>query len=395
MKMTFKELISICLSMVLAFSLALPVYAGSAISGSISSNYEFDEATGHLTIGKVIEYIEIKEIVDIPLYDIKSVTIRDDVISIIGCAFEGCKGLTSINVDKGNPYLKSIDGVLFSKDGTELIKCPEGKKANNYTIPDSVTKIRKYAFIGCKGLTSINVDEKNPNYKSIGGVIFSKDEKTLHTYPAGKKATNYIIPNSVTKIDYYAFYGCTGLTSITIPDSVTSIGSSAFIGCKGLTSINIGNGVEKIGEGAFKDFTGLTSVTIGNGVKSIGSSAFEGCKGLTSINIPDSVKSIGSSAFEGCKGLISITIDSATIWNRAFADCTGLEKVILGNHVERIARRKSCRPRQYSGKMAVIYYKSFAHENAFYGCTSLKEVTIPKEFDITDIFNENVKVNRI
>ena len=81
------------------------------------------------------------------------------------------------------------------------------------------------------------------------------------------------IGNSVTSIGTYAFYKCTGLTSVTIPNSVTSIGSGAFYSC-----------------------TGLTSVTIPNSVTSIGNSAFSDCSGLTSVIIPTSVTSIGNSA---------------------------------------------------------------------------------------------------
>ncbi|MBR4552687.1 MAG: leucine-rich repeat domain-containing protein, partial [Bacteroidaceae bacterium] len=140
---------------------------------------------------------------------------------------------------------------------------------------------------------------------------------------------------SVTSIERYAFYDCTGLTSITIPSSVTSIGKWAFFGCSGLTSINIPNSVTSIGERTFLGCTGLTSITIPSSVTSIGRSAFYGCTGLTSITIPSSVTSIGGDAFWGCTGLTSITIPSSvtSIEGNAFSNCTGLSsiKVEAGN----------------------------------------------------------------
>ena len=67
----------------------------------------------------------------------------------------------------------------------------------------------------------------------------------------------------MTSIRDYAFYWCSGLTSITIPSSVTSIGDEAFSWCVGLTSIAIPNSVTSIGEYAFDHCWNLTSVTIG------------------------------------------------------------------------------------------------------------------------------------
>ena len=179
----------------------------------------------------------------------------------------------------------------------------------------------------------------------IGNLYYNLDENTrtaevtFEAAPWNGNGYSYaslsgavVIPSSITYdnkqysvigIDGYAFYGCTGLTSITIPESVTSIGSTAFYGC-----------------------TGLTSITIPESVTSIGSTAFYGCTGLTSITIPESVTSIGDGAFRGCTGLTSI------VWNaRNYSDddidvfnqiAPQIVSFTLGSNVETIPA-KLCR----------------------------------------------------
>ncbi len=128
---------------------------------------------------------------------------------------------------------------------------------------------------------------------------------------------------SYDKLGYFAFEGCSSLTSLTIPSSVTSIGFSAFSGCSGLTSLTIPSSVTSIGSSAFEGCSGLTSLTIPSSVTEISSGAFSGCSGLTSFTIPSSVTSIGSSAFSGCSGLTSLTIPSSvtSISSGAFLFC--------------------------------------------------------------------------
>ncbi|MCH5176360.1 MAG: leucine-rich repeat protein, partial [Prevotellaceae bacterium] len=154
----------------------------------------------------------------------------------------------------------------------------------------------------------------------------------------GKEVTELVIPNSVTSIGEYAFYGCSGLTSVTIPNSVTSIGRAAFDSCEGLKSVAIPNSVTSIGRAAFENCFGLTSVTIPNSVTSIGEYAFCWCYGLTSVTIPNSVTSIGGYAFWWCYGLTSVTIPEGvtSIGDYAFFECSGLTSVTIPESVKSI-----------------------------------------------------------
>ncbi len=274
---------------------------------------------------------------------LKSIKIPDGVTSISYSAFNGCTSLTTIDVEIGNNNYTSVNGVLFNKNKTELICYPSEKVDKSYTIPNSVTEISwsafhdctsltnitipnsvtyidNFAFSGCTSLTAIDIATDNEYYTSVNGVLFNKDKTELRCYPAGKTDKSYNIPDGVTSIGYYAFYGCTSLTSITIPNGVTSIDWFAFSGCTSLKSITIPNGVTSIDWLAFSGCTSLKSITIPNSVTSIGDSAFSGCKSLTSITIPNSVTSIGEFAFYDCTSLTSITIPNSvtSIGSNAF-----------------------------------------------------------------------------
>lgn len=140
------------------------------------------------------------------------VIIPDSITTIGRCAFSNCSGLTSV------------------------------------TIGNGVTLIGDWAFSDCSGLTSIEVDSGNTFYHSENDCLIETETKTLIS-----GCQKSVIPSdgSVTTICGSAFIGCSGLTSIDIPDSVTSIGWSAFYKCIGLTSITIPNSVTSIGNSAF------------------------------------------------------------------------------------------------------------------------------------------------
>ena len=221
-----------------------------------------------------------------------------------------------------------------------------------YTSND---KLGNYAFYGCSGLTSLTIPS---GVTSIG----------YSTFEGCSGLTSLIIPSGVTKIGNFAFLGCSGLTSLTIPSSVTSIGSDAFRGCSGLTSLTIPSSVTSIGGFAFFGCSGLTSLTIPSSVTSIGGFAFYGCSGLTSLTIPSGVTKIGKFVFYGCSGLTSLTIPSGVteIGGGAFSGCSGLTSLTIPSSVTSIG------------------------EWAFSGCSGLTSIYVyPENLPElgTDIFN--------
>src|SRR5262249_29897054 len=128
-------------------------------------------------------------------------------------------------------------------------------------IPNSVISIRIDSFWGCTNLTAINVGTNNPVYSSVNGVLFDKGQTRLIEYPEGKVGS-YSIPNSVTSIGDYAFWGCTGLTGVTIGHGVTTIGDHAFWGCTGLISVLIPNSVTWMYGDVFGDCSRLVAISV-------------------------------------------------------------------------------------------------------------------------------------
>ena len=221
-----------------------------------------------------------------------SVTIPDSVTSIGDCAFYGCSSLTSV------------------------------------TIGNGITSIND-SFSGCVSLKSFTVSESNSAYSSKDGVLFNKNKTKLVAYPAGKTNTSYTIPNSVSEIKEWAFSDCSDLTNVTIPNSVSKISYGTFWGCSSLTSVTIPTSVKSIDGYAFEYCSSLTSVTIPNSVTSIGEWAFSDCSSLTSITIPNSVSKISYGTFECCENLKSVTIPTSvkSIDGRAFSFCDSLSDI--------------------------------------------------------------------
>jgi len=155
-----------------------------------------------------------------------NLVISANVTVIEDAAFSGCDSLASITVDGSNTTYASTNGVLFNKAMTLLMQCPGGK-TGTFTIPASVTALAERAFITSHGLVGIDVDASNTVFSSVDGVLFSKDGTVLIQCPGGK-AGEYSVPSNVVSIGERALASCDSLTSVTVPASVTNISGRAF-----------------------------------------------------------------------------------------------------------------------------------------------------------------------
>lgn len=356
--------------------------------------------------------------------EITSVFIPWSVTTIAGNAFYESVGLKYIHVDKTNPTFSSYDGVLFNKDMTQLLKCPENR-AGSFKVPDGVVSIGRsaiegkcdafmnctkltevrlpgsvreiytdafegsgirsinipagveviqtFAFRLCKSLERIDVDEGNLFFSSKDGVLFNKDESLLIQYPCNKGGAYSTMPDTVQTISINAFEGAERLTRIVLPDTLSVIENFAFHGCTSLERLNIPRDLVKLGANALEE-TKIETFHISADLTTIGVYAFRGCTELTEITVdpnnpeyesvngallsenggillhypakrpgsfvmPDTVENIEFYAFQNCTGLTDVTISErvSKINSYAFLNCTNLKRMFIPSSVTSIS----------------------------------------------------------
>ncbi len=194
-------------------------------------------------------------------------------------------------------FSAQVRSVVFEEGVTEIgVQCiADLYNVTSVSIPASATNVEFSAFWGLRGLTSITVATDNPNYKhNSDGMLLTKDGTTLVVAP--KNFVSVEIPSTVRFINRYAFDGSASLTSVTLPEYLETIDISAFRSCRNLTSILLPETVQTIDNGAFENCESLTSVRIPASVTYIAEYAFANT-GLTDIqfdgNMPDGIVALG------------------------------------------------------------------------------------------------------
>ncbi len=200
-------------------------------------------------------------------FDLRSLTLPDSVTSVADHGVAFCAGLTNLTLGDG---ITALGGYAFGA-------CTGLRQVS---LPRSVTALWDAVFADCTGLMSITVDPLNPQYSDRDGVLMSKDQSILMQYPAGR-AGSYSVPDGVTTIAAYGFFGSIRLTSVTVPDGVLYIGDNAFSGCSGMTNITLGTRVRSLGNVVFWDCYALTSVYFAGNAPAVGSSTFHNAEQVT------------------------------------------------------------------------------------------------------------------
>ena len=250
--------------------------------------------------------------------DAETVTIHPDTVVVCGSAMKGCSSLRELFVSDA---VVSIGSFAFSYCSS----------LETLYIPESVESIGHMAFEHCDSLLNIVVSDKSPHFKSVDGILFSHDGTRLIKYTAGQNVSSYSIPNGVLIIEDYAFENAKQLTEVVLSDSVEEIGHSAFIHCENLRNIQLGNSLKRIGGQAFGFCSSLTAITIPDSVEELSYSVFSYCDNLESAVIGCGVIQLDKEIFRDCDALSEVTFRDSDGWEVKTAFSIRSEEVDLSD----------------------------------------------------------------
>lgn len=243
--------------------------------------------------------------------NIKSITIPKDV-SLGASAFANT-GMTEAVVEDGVSYIgdnafgNNLTKLTFNGMVTGTIGVVDSEYLQEVCVPDMDTWCR-LPFV-------------------TAGPLRSSTRLLIN----GEEINDVVIPNTIGKIRNYAFYNCTSLTSVVFPENIDTIGSKAFHGCSYLNSITLPTTLKVIEEGAFERCSLLDNVQLPKKLVSIGTRTFKGCCTLKKITLPDGVVDIKDNVFDGCSALMSVDfpVNLQKIGISAFKGCSALKEIDL------------------------------------------------------------------
>ena len=231
--------------------------------------------------------------------ELTEIVLPSGLRSIGASAFTGC-ALTSLVLPDS---VESLGDFIFSR-------CD---KLTEVTLGKGFTTLGRGIFDSCDSMEAVHVHEENSSFLSVDGNLFSKDGTVFCYYAPANSATSFTLPANVTAIGAFAFCGCTTLHSVTLPTALVRIGEYAFAGCSALESITLPEGLESLGDNAFSE-TGLTSVVIPDSVTTVGSWCFFNSKALRSVTIGTGVTLLGGQVVGCCESLTELIFRDPNGW---------------------------------------------------------------------------------
>ncbi len=278
--------------------------------------------------------------------NLKSVHIPSTVYHITEKAFYGCNNLETVTISQDNPCFTIEDGIIYNKNKTILIRCLPGKNTK-VEIPNTVTEIEEYAFMGCSKLKGT---------LTVPGSIKKISE---HAFERCTSEIPLVLEEGIESIEARAFSNSHFIGNLTIPNSVTQIRWEAFFNCEKFNGkLNLGK-VEYIATGAFANCSGFTGdLVIPEELSSINPKTFQNCTGFDGkLYVGQKGISIDIYAFLNCIKIKEIVGKISSLSEGAFANCISL--INTGD---------------YEGKG----YCPFA----YYGCKNLKYINVKKMNDV-------------
>jgi len=305
---------------------------------------------------------------------LRRLELGNSVVSIGKGAFDACASLEAIEMGAESSAYASVDGVLFNKRKTELLKYPAGKVGEAYVVADGVVSIGRAAFAGCTNLKSVMLPT---TLGHIGDWAFANSFRLQ----------KIVVPPGVSALGEGVFNSCSGLLSLTLPANLASIGNQAFQNCGNLAALDLPKNLVHIGDHAFASCAKLWSVKLPPGVTTLGLAAFADCSKLQILELSEGLAQIGQEMFMGCGSLQEVAIPGSVVHvgARAFAECVGLRSATIGNGVVSIGdwAFANCR---LLPRLTIPDSVRSVGAYTFYGCTALSSVTFGKQ--VAQIGNE-------
>ena len=270
-----------------------------------------DEALNTLLIAEDSQLEEVGDGAFQWCSSLEAIDLPADLKKIGSSAFSDCGSLKSVGIETDTEsQLESLGESAFRS--TQL---------SDFYFPDTLTEIGERPFGSCAKLKSLTVGENNSLLKSVNGVLFNKDGNELLVYPPEKEGRAYKIPQGVTKIAKYAFWGASDLQEVTMSDGVLELGEFVFQDASSLKSVIFADSVTDIGRLSFYNNETLENVRLPDSLEELAGNTFYNCESLKEIRIPKNISKMAGSVFGSCPNLVSIKVLSdklATVEDGAF-----------------------------------------------------------------------------